>query len=209
MSCLAVSNAQIINISMQNKPSMHNEGALEGVYAQYYCIFVHILKTMHAVCAYQIVFAQKKRYFMHNKQVKRNIERFPKELRCPLDFSSLKKYRAKIAKIEWPFGADSGENMKFVTLLFAVMLYASAASATNLLNAFVDLHKQGLETLLELHEKVLNDHQRILLGKELQTRERYMTYEQKERYHRHHSDNRAMGKGHGREHAPGQQKKHH
>ena len=99
--------------------------------------------------------------------------------------------------------------MKFVTLLFVVMLCSSAASATDLLKAFVDLHKQSLSTLLELHEKVLDDHQRILLGKELQTRERYMTYEQKERYHRHSSDNRARGKGYGLEHAPGQKKKHH
>jgi hypothetical protein len=99
--------------------------------------------------------------------------------------------------------------MKFATLLFAAILCASASSATDLRKAFVDLHKQSLETLLNLHEKVLDDHQRILLGKELQSRERYMTYEQKERYHRHPSEHRAKGKGHGRKHAPGQQKKHH
>lgn len=99
--------------------------------------------------------------------------------------------------------------MKFAKLLFAAMLCTSAASAADLAKAFVDLHKQGLETLLDLHEKVLDDHQRLLLNKELQTRERYMTREQKERYYRHPSEHRAKGKGHGREHAPGQQKKHH
>lgn len=98
--------------------------------------------------------------------------------------------------------------MKFSKLLLAAFLCTSAASALDLRQAFADLHKQKIETLLNLHEKVLSDHQRLLLNQELQTRERHMTYEQKHRYYSHPSQNRAKGKGHGRKHAPGQRKKH-
>lgn len=36
-----MNNAQIINISMQNKPSMHNDGALKIVSAQKDRYFIH------------------------------------------------------------------------------------------------------------------------------------------------------------------------
>lgn len=99
--------------------------------------------------------------------------------------------------------------MKLVNLLLAVMLCASAASALDLRKAFVDLHKQPVEMLLDLNEKVLDSHQRLLLDRELKVRESRMTYKQKERYYNHPSQNRAQGKGYGKKHAPGQQKKKH
>jgi hypothetical protein len=99
--------------------------------------------------------------------------------------------------------------MKLQKLLFAVLLCVSAASAADLGKVFLDLHKQSIETLLNVHEKVLSDHQRLLLNKELQTRERHMTYEQKNRFYGHPSQNRAKGKAYGKKHAPGQLKKHH
>jgi hypothetical protein len=99
--------------------------------------------------------------------------------------------------------------MKLANLLLTAMLCTSAASAIDLRKAFVDLHKKPVEMLLDLNEKVLDSHQRLLLDKELKARESRMTYKQKERYYRHPSEHRAQGKGHGRKHAPGQQKKHH
>lgn len=99
--------------------------------------------------------------------------------------------------------------MRLVNLMLAAMLCASAASALDLRKAFIDLHKQPVEMLLDLNEKVLDSHQRLLLDRELKVRESRMTYKQKERYHRHPSENRAKGKGHGKKYAPGQLKKHH
>ncbi len=99
--------------------------------------------------------------------------------------------------------------MKLVNLLLAAMLCASAASAIDLRKAFVDLHKKPVEMLLDLNEKVLDSHQRLLLDKELKMRESRMTSAQKQRYYRHPSENRAQGKAYGKKHAPGQLKKKH
>ena len=94
--------------------------------------------------------------------------------------------------------------MKYLTALLGLTLLATSASAIDLREAFHDLHKQNVETLLNIHEKVLTDTQRVLLNKELDLREREMTGQQRERYRA----KRANGHAYGREHAPGQQKKH-
>lgn len=95
--------------------------------------------------------------------------------------------------------------MKYKTTLLGLLFAATTASAVDLREAFHDLHKQSINTLLNIHEKVLSDSQRLLLNKELQVREREMNREQRERLYAHPSYH---GKGHGREHAPGQQKQH-
>jgi len=97
-------------------------------------------------------------------------------------------------------------HMKHAVL--GLLLLATTASAIDLREAFLDLHKQNVETLLNIQEKVLTDAQRLLLNKELQVREQEMNRDQRERLYAHPSYNRGKGHAYGHEDAPGQQKKH-
>jgi hypothetical protein len=94
--------------------------------------------------------------------------------------------------------------MNYKTTLLGLLLAVTTASAVDLREAFHDLHKQSVDTLLNIHEKVLSDSQRLLLNKELQVREREMNREQRERLYAHPSYH---GNAYGHDHAPGQQKK--
>ncbi len=104
--------------------------------------------------------------------------------------------------------------MKNILLLVSALFITSSLYGGDLASALIDLHKQKTDTLLKLHERVMSDHERLLLSTELQKRERTMTEVQRRQYKSHPSHNRAegkgksKGKGHGREDAPGQKKKH-